>query len=61
MLAHVGCSPYVLRMQSARSRTAPKEKHAIDYVRVSTTEQARDGVSLDAQRARIAAWCTANG
>lgn len=34
---------------------------AIAYVRVSTTEQARDGVSLDAQRARIAAWATATG
>lgn len=34
---------------------------AIGYVRVSTTGQADDGVSLDAQRDRIAAWCTANG
>ena len=37
------------------------EKKAVGYVRVSTTEQAREGVSLDAQRARIAAWCAANG
>jgi DNA invertase Pin-like site-specific DNA recombinase len=29
---------------------------AIGYVRVSTAEQAAEGVSLDAQRARIAAW-----
>jgi DNA invertase Pin-like site-specific DNA recombinase len=28
---------------------------------VSTAEQARDGVSLDAQRARITAWCAASG
>jgi site-specific DNA recombinase len=34
---------------------------AIAYVRVSTSEQARDGVSLDAQQARITAWATANG
>ncbi|HOT50313.1 MAG TPA: recombinase family protein [Candidatus Hydrogenedentes bacterium] len=34
---------------------------AIGYVRVSTEGQAVDGVSLDAQRARIAAWCDANG
>lgn len=34
---------------------------AIGYVRVSTAEQATDGVSLDAQRARIEAWCAANG
>ena len=34
---------------------------AIGYVRVSTTGQAVDGVSLDAQRARIEAYCTLNG
>jgi site-specific DNA recombinase len=30
---------------------------AIGYVRVSTDEQATSGVSLDAQRAKIEAWC----
>jgi site-specific DNA recombinase len=34
---------------------------AVAYLRVSTDEQAREGVSLDAQRARVAAWCAANG
>jgi len=34
---------------------------AFGYVRVSTDGQATDGVSLDAQRERIAAWCTGNG
>lgn len=34
---------------------------AIGYVRVSTEGQVKEGVSLDAQQARIAAWCTANG
>lgn len=34
---------------------------AIGYVRVSTEDQAEHGVSLEAQRERIAAWCTANG
>lgn len=34
---------------------------AIGYIRVSTDGQATDGVSLDAQRERIAAWCTGNG
>ena len=34
---------------------------AIGYVRVSTAEQATDGVSLEAQRTRIQAWCNANG
>lgn len=31
---------------------------AIGYVRVSTAEQAEEGVSLDAQEARIRAYCT---
>lgn len=34
---------------------------AIGYVRVSTEGQAQEGVSLEAQKARIAAWATANG
>ena len=34
---------------------------AIGYVRVSTAGQVEDGVSLDVQQARIAAWCEANG
>lgn len=34
---------------------------AIGYVRVSTAQQATDGVSLEAQRERIIAWCRANG
>ena len=38
-----------------------QENQAIGYVRVSTDKQAEDGVSLEAQQARIAAWCTANG
>ena len=35
-------------------------KQAIGYIRVSTEQQAEEGVSLDAQRAKIAAWCTVN-
>lgn len=34
---------------------------AIGYIRVSTSGQAIDGVSLDAQKAKIAAWCDLNG
>lgn len=34
---------------------------AIGYCRVSTEGQARDGVSLEAQQAKIKAWCQANG
>ncbi len=33
----------------------------IAYLRVSTAGQVENGVSLDAQRARIGAWCEANG
>lgn len=33
---------------------------AMGYIRVSTVGQAEDGVSLEAQRERIAAWCLAN-
>ena len=33
---------------------------AIGYIRVSTEDQATDGVSLDAQRAKIEAWAIAN-
>jgi site-specific DNA recombinase len=36
-------------------------KQAIGYIRVSTDKQATEGVSLDAQRARIESWCLANG
>lgn len=35
-------------------------KLAIGYVRVSTEGQATEGVSLDAQQAKIQAWCLAN-
>ena len=31
---------------------------AIGYIRVSTQDQVDEGVSLDAQRDKIAAWCT---
>jgi site-specific DNA recombinase len=36
-------------------------KTAIGYIRVSTEKQANEGVSLEAQEARINAWCAANG
>lgn len=34
---------------------------AVGYVRVSTTEQAAEGVSLEAQEARLRAYCVAQG
>lgn len=36
-------------------------KRAIGYVRVSTEQQANEGVSLDAQRAKVAAYCDLYG
>lgn len=36
-------------------------KQAIGYIRVSTEQQANEGVSLEAQQARIESWCKANG
>ena len=44
------------------TRTKPKAaKMAVGYCRVSTAGQASEGVSLEAQQARIAAWAQANG
>ena len=49
--------------QSAESRTTEAQhrayRPAIGYARVSTDEQAREGVSLDAQQSRIRAYCEA--
>ena len=36
-------------------------KQAIGYIRVSTEQQANEGVSLEAQKSKIAAWCVTNG
>jgi DNA invertase Pin-like site-specific DNA recombinase len=43
-----------------RGRT-PEAGGVIGYIRVSTTEQADKGVSLDAQRHRLEAYCAAHG
>ena len=49
--------------QSARSRNTEAQHRAslpaLGYARVSTDEQAREGVSLDAQQARISAYALA--
>ena len=37
-----------------------KAVEAVGYIRVSTEEQAREGVSLGAQKARIEAWAKGN-
>jgi DNA invertase Pin-like site-specific DNA recombinase len=36
-------------------------KNGVGYIRVSTSDQAREGVSLDAQRERLAAYCAMRG
>ena len=48
-----------MRRRTERPQDGPRT--AIGYVRVSTEGQAAQGVSLDAQRARIEAWATADG
>lgn len=49
-------------MARRRSTTtaSPNARKAVAYVRVSSEEQAIEGVSLDAQEARIRAYCIAN-
>lgn len=44
-----------------KARTQPIVKRAAIYVRVSTEEQAREGVSLDAQEQRARAYCQLAG
>lgn len=44
-----------------RTLPAPNSQPAIAYVRVSTAGQVTDGVSLEAQRAKLLAWCEVMG
>lgn len=51
-------------MARRRKTSADKQgnaKKAVAYVRVSSEEQANEGVSLDAQEARLRAYCAAGG
>ena len=48
-------------MRGRKAKSEPPARQTIGYVRVSTQEQAANGVSLDAQEARIVAYCTAMG
>ncbi len=52
MALHAGTGPPVKGKASMQ---------AVGYIRVSTEEQAREGVSLEAQRAKITAWAEASG
>ena len=47
-------------MKPKKPRGAKKVNKAIGYIRVSTQQQAEEGVSLEAQRAKIEAWCLVN-
>jgi site-specific DNA recombinase len=50
-----------MKNATRQRRTATDTRTAIGYIRVSTTGQADEGVSLDEQRERITAYCRANG
>ena len=56
----VRCVRYRTYMRTSRKR-ATEDTGAVLYIRVSTDEQARHGVSLDAQEERLRAYCTMRG
>lgn len=49
------------RYSDTASNVNPMPRPAIAYIRVSTTGQVDEGISLDAQRSRIAAWVATGG
>src|SRR3990170_126433 len=46
-------------MGTKKAGEEKRSRRATGYVRVSTERQVNEGVSLEAQRERIAAWCKA--
>src|SRR5437868_1373044 len=48
-----------MRRARGSSAQSPKAARVVGYVRVSTDMQAQEGVSLEAQRARLKAYCVA--
>lgn len=49
----------ILSIEQANTREV-KAMKAVGYIRVSTEQQAGEGVSLEAQKAKIEMWCKAN-
>jgi len=49
------------RRERRRGLKAEATRQAVLYIRVSTSEQAIEGLSLEAQRAKAEAWCALNG
>ncbi len=49
------------KRRARRTVQASAATRVIGYVRVSTDKQADSGLSIDAQRARLAAWCVMQG
>lgn len=47
------------RPKSGQAQTSKAGVRVVGYIRVSTDMQALEGISLDAQRARLQAYCTA--
>ena len=50
----------VLLEQAVKTHRTAHPPRAVGYIRVSTEEQATDGISLEAQRTKIEAWCRLN-
>ena len=48
-------------MRARKNAVAPENRKTVGYTRVSSRDQATEGVSLDAQEARIVAYCAAMG
>ena len=58
-LTHIECR-LVYESKRTRKPEGRMMKTATAYIRVSTEGQVTDGVSMEAQQAKIAAWCLAN-
>ncbi len=46
------------RLKSSSTQTAKPGARVVGYIRVSTDMQAQEGISLEAQRAKLQAYCT---